>query len=304
MKRILCLIMALFMIAAPICVLAAPQTASFDGEDLIVDGVKYSPEYLYVQDYLLMRELDMVEIDEDNFVYFDKKNAGIAFLDNGAYGYPSQPAMIYLSEKGREWYEDFVNGEFASYMITNSNVVRGGEIQPTFIPNIVTRDKVDVGLRRISNFDEYPVFKVDANGVIGRMCGSIYKLEDVAYYVDFEALDNSYFDSYGNLSFRGETVPAIRLTADESNKVSDILDEFDRLIYCNTAYEPVITRETSLAIFYVMGILLGVIVPLVPFVLGLIFASSKKALHPKRWYLLSLCAFVWIVIDVIILIMV
>ena len=49
-------------------------------------------------------------------------------------------------------------------------------------------------------------------------------------------------------------------------------------------------------VFFVLAIFVGIVVPLVPLILGLVFAHSKKALHPKRWYFLSVLALAWIAV--------
>lgn len=54
--------------------------------------------------------------------------------------------------------------------------------------------------------------------------------------------------------------------------------------------------------FWGFFVMIGFLVPIAPFTVGLVFANSAKMGHPKRWYLLSGLAALWIITSVLLMI--
>ena len=57
----------------------------------------------------------------------------------------------------------------------------------------------------------------------------------------------------------------------------------------------------SLEDFILFVVISGIVVPSIAVILGLLFANSKKANKPKRWYFLSIFGALWMLISTLIL---
>ena len=145
------------------------------------------------------------------------------------------------------------------------------------------------------------------------------------YYVCFEALDNTYFDATGYFSYRSGTVKAFEITDRDRlksiNEAAQNMQEKTRTdvyeayvikgyydVYGNDIYTEPVGNESddtaAIVSFMVLSIIIGVIIPSVLLVLSLVFANSKKSAMPKCWYTLAVCAAIWLLSAIALMILI
>ncbi len=213
---------------------------------------------------------------------------------------------VYVNKEGERILNDFVSGKFSSYLLFEGNRFSTAEISNK---EVDTLDSI-TETRRLSvtvlgNIPCYEVAGLDETGTLYHIHGAIYKLYSEYYYVNYDALDNSYFDSDGNFSYRRGEVDAVKVPQSIKALLTDGYFNYNNFHYTETfdAYNQTLsnTKLTEIIIFWISSVILGYLLPLVPFVLSIVFAHSKKALYPKRWYLLTACSGAWMLLSTCIL---
>lgn len=153
----------------------------------------------------------------------------------------------------------------------------------------------------------------DHSGLLSTLRGAVYELSDGSYgYVDYSTLDNSHFDADGNFSYRQGEVTVYPI----DDFFSDLKRNSDRVysLKKSNTYEineydngmGIIggiggsnhTKDSAIASFWIIFVMVGYLLPVAPLVLGLVFANSKKMSHPKRWYVVAGMAVLWMVLAV------
>ncbi|MBQ9779707.1 MAG: hypothetical protein IJW00_02060 [Clostridia bacterium] len=172
-------------------------------------------------------------------------------------------------------------------------------------------EKVDV-----TDLKDCPLFELrfhDDSGLLSTLRGAIYEMHDGSFgYVDYAALDNSHFDADGNFSYRRGEVTVytiddfpseLKRNSDGSYKVNNSYTyeyheyENDMGIIGGIGGSDY-TDEMAITSFWIIFVLLGYLVPIAPLVIGLVFAHSKKMSHPRRWYIVTGLAVLWIILAV------
>lgn len=133
--------------------------------------------------------------------------------------------------------------------------------------------------------------------------GAIYELSDGKYYyLHFLSLGNQYFDANGNFSYRSGSVELTAL----SDSIAEELDLVaEDIVYTETVYvwENDEGALISASAFWVFYVLIGILLPIAPLVVGLILPRSKKKGYPKYWYILSIISAIWIFLAILLMIL-
>lgn len=255
-------------------------------------------------------------LPDDFYVYKMKSESELFYAHAKADGYPLAfvsdytsfvgDEYVYVNKEGEEILKDFISGKFSSYLLFEKNCYNTAKIsneEVNALDSITEKEPFNVST--LGNVPRYEVAGLDETGTLYHIHGAIYRIYNDYYYVNYDELDNSYFDSEGNFSYRKGTVEAVKVPTSIKALLTDGYFEYNSFNYVETfdAYNQTLsnTNLTEIIIFWISSIILGYILPLVPFVLSIVFAQSKKALYPKRWYLLTACSGAWMLIATCIL---
>lgn len=206
----------------------------------------------------------------------------------------------YVTEKGKEILDAFIKGEYSFYIYDCSSY--NGYVadfkESDFSLFVKEENKVEIDVTTIWSENIHYVFGFDKTGNFAHQCGAVYEINGESYFIYFDELDNSYFDANGEFSYRRGIVSAYKCDSGAIAFLSEAKKSTKERVseYIYTDEQTFIDQEDDFAaglFFWIISILVGIIIPGVPFVLSIIFANSKKANKPKRWYLLTLVSLLW-----------
>ena len=240
-----------------------------------------------------------------NDVYIASSNPEVIWLNDGYTTY-----SLYATKDGLAKIQSFLDGKDRSYMLYEGNNRRNHCPAPV-ITDLKTAyssqsDTVEMEVSELKSLKKYDIRALDQSKTFSYNCGIIYKLADGSLaYIDFDALDNSYFDSEGNFSYRRGKVKLAVLDADLSMDVKDVIEGTERFSpYFESAdIDESEEHNVPIALFWVVYSLLGFIIPTVLLILGIAYANRKKWNKPKYWYILSYIAASWILLAIILMIL-
>ncbi len=142
----------------------------------------------------------------------------------------------------------------------------------------------------------------DQSGMLNTHLGTIYCFADGTYgFVDHKKLDNSHFDADGYFSYRQGTVTLFKLNSSLAREIGIATAEGYNLRSTYT-YEEAYDEDYYESIedsFWVLVVFAGYLLPIAPFVVGLVFANSPKMGRSKRWYIVAGLAAVWLLLAVV-----
>lgn len=170
-------------------------------------------------------------------------------------------------------------------------------------------DGVKVDVVTLKNRELYELRRQDESGLLTTLLGAVYEMPDGSFgYVDYTALDNSHFDADGHFSYRQGAVtvyPVEKFKNGLKSHSEGVYRMDNTLEYEWNEYEDMpdfYDEDTAVGSFWGFFVMIGFLVPIAPFTVGLVFANSAKMGHPKRWYLLSGLAALWIITAVLLMI--
>lgn len=296
-----------------VLVLLLPLTA-FAENDWIInnDGTLYNGDIKYTKiqlaysnDLVLPNTFDVYKTTFDDYtIYVQTLTTTDQFVTTG--GYYSSQETYYATEEGLKTIERFNNGQFSKYLLVylNSPSTTAGfnaahvkeldSLTPTL--TLLVSDLKDLFYYNVAGVDDTCTFS--------HIHGAIYESENCYYYINYDELDNSYFDSEGYFSYRKGQVKAVEVPDNLAREIDSALSHTNYKTFTfNETYDAYHTANetfSTVTLFVVSTIILGYIIPAIPFTLSLIFARSKKALRPKRWYILTIVSSVWMLFSTII----
>ncbi len=260
-----------------------------------------SPEidFLPENEIKLYRIADETDDDLYRYEYVAQISEDIAYMYN--------TGDLFVTEEGRRQFDSFVNGEYSYYLYhVEYNGVVDFDFQ-NFKSFIDEKNMTEIDVTTLWNDDVFYVRGYDKTGCFAHKCGAVYRLDDgYYYYIHYDALDNTYFDAYGDFSYRKGMVSAYKLTGENEKFVSDAkyTSKVRTESYIYPDEKTFVNDEDSvkaLTTFILVPLIFGFIIPIVPFVLSIVFAKSKKAVNPKRWCLLTAYSAMWILTSAVIM---
>ncbi len=174
-----------------------------------------------------------------------------------------------------------------------------------------------VDLYQYSSSKKLRIRAYDPTGSVYTEIGCVYFNNNGtgAYYVDYTTLPNSHFDSDGEFSYRTGTVPASFISS--SNELYTTIKNVtspDNVYFSDydvyheeVAPRPITNAEyfwsmVLLVLLFVVLVFIGMVVPFVPFVLGILLPRSKKLQKPRGWYAVSAASLVWMISGFLLLV--
>ena len=234
----------------------------------------------------------------DNMIYNVEsytRDSEIVWFRDGSY--------ILATEKGRAHLDSFFGGGKHNYRLY-CGTDEVNDIDASLIYELENAaengaEKVVVNVTTLNRWNEYELLECDSDGIIGFGIGSVFKINGEYYYVNYDDLDNSYFDAFGDISFRKGSLELVKLDGELAGKVKRAVNSMKRVYFeheSEFAYTPVYEDN-----FPHVGIVwYGFICPVGGTVAGIVLANSKKLGKPKRWYILAAVSAVALLLAIII----
>lgn len=215
-----------------------------------------------------------------------EKSGDIVWLDSADF--------IYVTEEGRAHLDSFYSGESVEYVLYD----RGAEcaVNADLIDELAhaSGKRETFSLPSLARYDEYVINATDSKGIVGYPVASVFCINDSLYYVDHEKLDNSYFDSYGDLSFRQGSIELVRLEGLTERKVINVINSASYPYY-ESEYEFDYEEYQETSIGFVWSLF---VCPAGGIAAGVILPQSKKLGKPKKWYAVAALSGVMLLLSI------
>ena len=279
-------------------------------DTLILNGNEYLPCELEFSDHVLPLTYRVYKTESQNeifYIYETDTTDDLVFVND--YSSYNETRTVHANARGKEILEKFQSGEYSSYKLFRDTDYYSSGFNSAFIKTLDDMPAtMELTVSSMEYLQRYDVAGLDETGTLYRVHGAFYEYKNNFYYVNYDALDNTYFDADGNFSFRRGTVKLVEVPENIESEIrsaaSGIRYSGDDYIHTFDVYNTASDNFGDVILFVISTVILGYLIPLVPFVLSIIFAHSKKALYPKRWYLLTLCSSVWMIVATCLVIMV
>ena len=175
-------------------------------------------------------------------------------------------------------------------------------------------EKLMYDVKTLRDVERYTVYRYDKNECLRFDTATLYRIDGHWYALDYSALENNNFDADGKLSYRSGNVYLVRLSDDTNRRVVWTFSEIESFnceyshesdkIYAELREQENEDNAVVYTIsFYFFFVILGFIVPIPFMVLGFVLPMIKKLGKPKYWYVISVLAFLWMVVALVLLIL-
>ena len=160
-------------------------------------------------------------------------------------------------------------------------------------------------VRELKDLPCYEVMIFDSTDTFGYPSGAIYEIDGALYYICYADLDNTFFDSEGNFSYRRGTVRLAMLNQTQTTLTRGAIYNMayfsSKLLEADEEPEPELptTAFDDLSGFWVTYCLLFLIAPAPIIILGVVFAGSKKMGYPTYYYGLAAAAGGWLLVGAV-----
>ena len=216
-------------------------------------------------------------------------------------------SYLYATEVGTRQLNSFLSGKSDHYFLRtapySSTKLEKETVDAMEKARKSSSGKKTVNVSELQACLVYDVIVYDETQTLVYDMGAVYKLSDGKYYyLHFLSLGNQYFDADGNFSYRNGSVKLTVLS-------DSIAEELDLVAEDSVYTETVNIWENEngdlipASAFWVFYVLIGILLPIAPLVVGLILPHSKKKGYPKYWYILSIIAAIWIFLAILLMIL-
>lgn len=159
-------------------------------------------------------------------------------------------------------------------------------------------------LRELRYAPRYELWAYDEEDFIALNAGVLFELEGEMFYLDVLSLPDSCLDEDGQLRPVDTGVTLYRLPDDKQEEAYGAAHNGYIVHYEITREEDEQSIAGVSAFFvYFTVVLLGILVPVIPLVLGLGFARTRGEGYKARWYLLSALGGAWMLLGIALLIL-
>lgn len=310
MKKTVCFFLALTLLLALPVSAAADEIIwqlSGDGQLLYQDDTEYKIYPIPAGERFAPAELLIYEDAVEHPYQEDTLEVGVLgttdeIIAINSYFYRTDALnvvtdFVYVTEKGMELLDAYTAGEFAAWYVYAPEADTIASTDRNFVKQLdlaAQQSQTTVSASYLGLWECYEILGADETGSFLHTHGMIFRLPEGDYYVNCDALDNSFFSANGTLSYRRGSVPAAKLSDSLAQAVQTALASAEPVERPKLTYyyveEPVENADDT---FVVCSVILGIVLPLVPFVAGIVLSFSKKSLKPKRWLTLTALAAVW-----------
>lgn len=218
--------------------------------------------------------------------------------------------LLFVNEAGKTAVNDFLAGEIGRFSVwTDSSFslsTTAADEELFTRLDAALADRVDVSsfdVTVLGTAQRYDLVYSDATGSLHRTHGAIYLFDGSLYYVNYDALDNSYFDADGNFSYRRGTVDAHLLSGELHDlalatfaKLEEISPEYtyeEFEVLPEGSADGLIFGNFGVVAFWIVFSVLGYLVP------ALCLGASAFMLvrrGKRRWIITASIASVWMIL--------
>lgn len=315
-KRVISIVCALFfLLVLTLGVSAADQRWVLEKKDTILTGdgqtyEKYTfPESGY---FLAPKELYYRGfIDSTYEVYTPTLHSdSFCVVSEWTYSKDLRNVDFYVAPHMQESFDRFMDGEYTTVRLEDPIEERANTLEKATLEGLnalPAEEKVDV--TTLADSLVYHITVYDETDSIAYLYGAIYK-DDYSgqlLYINYDRLDNSYFDAYGDFSYRRGTVEVAYLEG-------DLLDAIQRATlwmpqrttqwYGNEFAADDTSEEDYAVLGWIIYAAIGFIFPILPFAAGIVLASVRKMGYQRGWYALSGLSVLWVTVAALFLVVV
>lgn len=207
----------------------------------------------------------------------------------------SSEFLVYVTADGAAALDAFVAGTYSRYELAESRYF-SAPVEADLAEALQGKSSDGVmDARELGDLAYYEVYGYDSTWTFVHVVGAVFDNEGQYLYVNYDNLDNSFFDAYGNLSFRNGNVPVYTLNAAEANEIAAAVEELGPYSANVTGEEAELLEATpSILLFLALASPLLYLLPIGLMVLGIVMSSIKKIPNRKRWRLVILLAAIWL----------
>lgn len=231
-------------------------------------------------------------------------------------------SFVFVDAMGKQILDSFLDGTDCTYYLEEIDslyTVVDDEFVQTLDKQYHSAGSklTEIGVASLSEGTIYELTGHDSTRSKAYQHGAVYITPDGStYYLCFEELPNTYFDADGFFSYRKGNVDVLKLEGDALDAVTEAIDRMEYKDVNNLFEASVVNgyydvngnpigdgfdfgiddsdyENFSIAVFWIFFILLGFVVPLAVWVLGILFPRIKKMGCDKNWYWLAVIAAVW-----------
>ena len=209
----------------------------------------------------------------------------------------------------------FVTGEYevARIFYRDSAVLTDNE----FISKLddMSESKLTSAVSELRDVEMLEVYTYDSEDILSHLHGAIYLIDDVPYYVNYDALGNNYFDSNGYFSYNKGEVDLFPITGNVLTEYEQLLEEMEYYsieINYEDEYDDFFEEEiifeldeaSAMVLLIVVIVIFGIAIPTAPFIISLINLFKKKAKHVFVTYVTFVAAAIWLVLGITMLVLI
>ncbi len=246
--------------------------------------------YQYVQEFgnyfigqpILGAEGEEVTLYEDMVVLYVYFNTNTAF-------------DVYVTAQGARALDEYMAGNYAQYELT-SGTYESATISEQTVRAWSEADATEtVDATLLGELISYNVIGYDSTLTFAHLIGQVFEYNGDYLFVNYSHLNNTHFDSYGNLSFRSGNVPVVRLSATDKAQITDAIDRFEyydgEIVY--EVSDP-LDATISMVLFLLLASPFLYILPVLLLVFSIVMRNVKKFANRKRWNTVIIASIIWL----------
>lgn len=227
-------------------------------------------------------------------------------------GYGS--ARTYVTEKGAEMINEMYKlSDVLYYLTPNDNMYSSLDEQLSWkliATHNSKENKIWVSSYKLENCEQYDLYAFEKESRAVSIClGTVYFFEDEVYYLHTYGMEYTYIGNDGKLHYYDDNVKVAKLDIALAEQINAAIENAEDLSP-EYIYEHEDMTEDDVSVdgflsaygvlsFWACFIIVGLILPVPFFIIGLVFPRVKGMGRPKYWYIVSAIAAVWIIVAIL-----
>ena len=234
--------------------------------------------------------------------------------DGGFVWIEKNSPTLYATKDAAKDLDAFLEGEASKYRLADAEYGDTSLLTAQTFASLEAlasagKNKKTTEVSALRDAERYDLTAHDKTDTVATVYGAIYVIDDTYYYLGYRELGNQFFDADGNFSYRSGSVSLVPLDSQLSETLSQVIDglDYERVTYAYEDGEAGNELEGGLetvSAFWCAAVFFGLLLPIVPLVMGLVLPHSKKRGYPKYWYALAIAAGLWIFFAIVFMLVV